>query len=76
MATSDNDGTAPEQQATRILGESGIEKRGGYAATQVFDKLPKVDSEPAPGATTGGQPSGEQASQASGNGSQGQSGGS
>jgi hypothetical protein len=63
MATNDKGHTATGKVETRAVAESGFEKRGGYGATQMSNQLPKVDSGPAPGATTGqsgsgGQPAG------------------
>jgi hypothetical protein len=55
MANGEERGTAAEQR-TRILGESGLEKRGGYSAMEPPKPLPKVQSGPAAGgATTGSQ---------------------
>jgi hypothetical protein len=70
MANREEHGTAAEQQGTRILGESGIEKRGGYSAMEPPKPLPKVQSGPAAGGAT----TSSQQSQAPAGGSQGQSG--
>jgi hypothetical protein len=70
MANGQERGTAAEQQVTRILGESGFEKRGGYVAMEPPKPLPKVQ----PGAAAGGAATGSQQSQATAGGSQGPSG--
>jgi hypothetical protein len=71
MANGEQRGTAAEQQATtRILGESGLEKRGGYSAMEPPKPLPKVQSGPA----AGGASTSSQQGQAPAGGSQGQSG--
>jgi hypothetical protein len=70
MAKDQEPGAAGEQQVTRILGESGFEKRGGYSAMEPAKPLPKVQSGPAAGGAT----TSSQQSQAPAGGSQGQSG--
>jgi hypothetical protein len=46
----------PDRKIERVQ-ETGFEKRGGYAAIQVSNQLPKVESGPAPGAAAAGQQS-------------------
>jgi hypothetical protein len=69
MAKDQEPGAAGERQVTRVLGESGLEKRGGYSAMEPAKALPKVQSGPAAGGATSSQQG-----QAPAGGTQGQSG--
>lgn len=56
MANREERGTAAEQQATtRILGESGLEKRGSYSAMEPPKPLPKVGGYGSAGSGTAAQ---------------------
>jgi hypothetical protein len=58
MVTGQEGGTAAElSRNVERVQESGFEKRGGYAATQISTQLPRAEPGPAPRAAIGGQES-------------------